>query len=139
MFDRCRKKKTIMVMTIDMDDMKRINDNFGHMQGDVAIQILGKALLNASVNGEVCARVGGDEFNVVAEDYTQELYEEFIENVLEYLKQFNDSNALDYSVNISYGGVLIDKYEVNNFEYYMNISDNRMYEHKSARKAGRQN
>lgn len=137
-FEDCRKTDTpVMVMTVDMDELKKINDNYGHMQGDVAIKMIGNALDYAASGKEICARVGGDEFNIVAGDYSEEEGEKFIANVLEYIEGYNKVNSMPFRVEISYGSVIIDEYDVGNLEYYMNISDNRMYKQKFKKKKSR--
>lgn len=137
-FDDCKKTNSpVMVMTVDMDDMKKINDNYGHMQGDIAIKMIGKALNYATHGKEICARVGGDEFNVVAGNYSQEECDIFIANVIEYIEGYNDVNSMPFRVEISYGSVLVEKFDVGNLEYYMNISDNRMYKQKFKKKRDR--
>jgi len=137
-FERCKKKNVpAMVMTIDMDNMKSINDNYGHMQGDIAIKMVGKALSYATTGKEICARVGGDEFHVIAGDYSMDEYERFINSVLEYMKGYNEVNSMPFRVEISYGSVLIEEFEVGNLEYYINISDNRMYKQKFKKKNSR--
>ena len=137
-FENCKKKNVpAMVMTIDMDDMKGINDNYGHMQGDIAIKMVGKALSYATTGKEVCARVGGDEFHVIAGDYSIDECERFITSVLEYMKGYNEVNSMPFRVEISYGSVLIEEFEVGNLEYYLNISDNRMYKQKFKKKKSR--
>lgn len=138
MFENCKKNNTpVMVMTIDMDGMKSINDNFGHAQGDIAIKMIGKALSYAITGKEICARVGGDEFNVIAGDYSEEEGERFIQSVIEYMEGYNEVNSMPFSVEVSYGSVLIDEFEVGNLEYYINISDNRMYKQKFRKKKGK--
>ena len=44
---------------------------------------------------------------------------------------------MPFSVEVSYGSVLIDEFEVGNLEYYINISDNRMYKQKFRKKKGK--
>ena len=137
-FENCKKKNVpAMVMTIDMDDMKGINDNYGHMQGDIAIKMVGKALSYGTTGKEICARVGGDEFHVIAGDYSIDECERFIASVLEYMKGYNEVNSMPFRVEISYGSVLIEEFEVGNLEYYLNISDNRMYKQKFKKKKSR--
>ncbi|MCI8308354.1 MAG: GGDEF domain-containing protein [Lachnospiraceae bacterium] len=134
----CRKNNTpVMVMTIDMDDMKKINDNYGHLQGDRAIKMIGKALSCASCGKEICARVGGDEFNVIAGDYSAEECDRFIADVLKYMESYNEENPMPFNVEISYGSVLIDEFDTGNLENYMKSSDDRMYEQKFRKKKGR--
>ena len=99
--------------------------------------MIGKALSYAITGKEICARVGGDEFNVIAGDYSEEEGERFIQSVIEYMEGYNEVNSMPFSVEVSYGSVLIDEFEVGNLEYYINISDNRMYKQKFRKKKGK--
>jgi diguanylate cyclase (GGDEF)-like protein len=54
------------VLTVDLDELKRINDTQGHAQGDLLICAAARALENSTREQDVVARVGGDEFCVLA-------------------------------------------------------------------------
>ena len=53
---------SVSVVSIDMDGLKNINDNYGHTSGDVAIKALAKYVESALAESEFVARMGGDEF-----------------------------------------------------------------------------
>ena len=122
-------------MFLDVDNYKRINDFFGHSMGDRLMVCIGK-FLHEHAKG-FAARVGGDEFHVIAGDYSIDECERFIASVLEYMKGYNEVNSMPFRVEISYGSVLIEEFEVGNLEYYLNISDNRMYKQKFKKKKSR--
>ena len=63
-----RMKKMIAVMFLDLDDFKPVNDKFGHMAGDIALVVLSERLKRALRASDTVARVGGDEFVVLASD-----------------------------------------------------------------------
>lgn len=48
-----------MVMFIDMDGLKMINDTYGHKSGDIAIRSMATILHECCTNGEICCRFGG--------------------------------------------------------------------------------
>ena len=123
-----------MLIAIDMDDLKYINDTYGHIQGDNAIQLLGKALSYSSMGKEICARVGGDEFNVIAGDYSQDELDDFMSSVLNYIESYNEISDVPYNINASYGVILVREFSQGDLEYYMNISDDLMYKQKGAKK-----
>lgn len=125
-------------MTIDMDGLKYINDTYGHMQGDIAICALADAMKYASCGNEICARVGGDEFDVFAKGYTKEDAERFIKKMYEYLSIYNNKSEAEYAIDASYGIVTVSENIDNQpLEYYMKLGDVRMYKNKASKKHNR--
>ena len=60
-----RSGQALSLILLDMDGMKGINDSAGHLAGDQALAMLGKALRQATRSNDVVGRYGGDEFVVV--------------------------------------------------------------------------
>ena len=63
-----KEKKSFVIFAIDMDNLKVVNDRFGHMNGDLALRTIGEAMQAVAGKEDACARVGGDEYNVVGID-----------------------------------------------------------------------
>jgi diguanylate cyclase (GGDEF)-like protein len=57
-----RNKAPLALMVMDIDHFKRVNDTHGHAAGDEALRVLGWALQNHLRPGDLCARLGGEEF-----------------------------------------------------------------------------
>ncbi|WP_340124292.1 bifunctional diguanylate cyclase/phosphodiesterase [Methylobacter svalbardensis] len=60
-----RHKHEFSVLMLDLDDFKDINDSYGHPTGDTALCSIANALLEHTRNGDLCARIGGDEFAII--------------------------------------------------------------------------
>jgi len=70
---RCKRLgKPATLVSIDLDELKSINDSLGHEQGDVLIRTAAKALFEVCRDSDLVARLGGDEFGVLAFDCTPE-------------------------------------------------------------------
>jgi diguanylate cyclase (GGDEF)-like protein/putative nucleotidyltransferase with HDIG domain len=74
---RCRRMKTsLAVMVCDIDGLKKINDSFGHLEGDKLLREFSTRLKDACRGYDYVARMGGDEFVITAPGLTLEAAEE---------------------------------------------------------------
>lgn len=64
-----RNRSEIAVLFIDVDHFKYINDTFGHDKGDLLLQKVAKTLKKCLRENDTLARMGGDEFTVILEDF----------------------------------------------------------------------
>jgi diguanylate cyclase (GGDEF)-like protein len=63
-----RNESSLSLVILDLDDLKAINDRFGHNEGDVVLSRLGRILKRNTRVSDVAARWGGDEFVLLAPD-----------------------------------------------------------------------
>ncbi len=129
--------KTVMVMCADMDNLKVINDLYGHQNGDFALTLMGTALKNALINGnEIVARVGGDEFYIIAPNYTEEMASEFCAKFINNLDGLNAVSKKPFKVAASYGYIVgTVQPDAETIDEFITIADTRMYAQKKQRKA----
>ena len=70
---RCKRDNTsLTVMVSDMDGFKQINDRFGHLEGNRVLRLFAQALKDSCREYDYVARMGGDEFVVIAPGLTSE-------------------------------------------------------------------
>ncbi len=129
-----KEKKTFMVAAIDMDNLKVVNDRFGHMNGDLALKTIGEAMQKTASREDGCARVGGDEYNVVGIGYTEESAEEFVNRFQRYLENFNAESGLPYLIKASVGYCILSPDEDMELEECINLADGKLYEYKRKKK-----
>jgi diguanylate cyclase (GGDEF)-like protein len=124
-----RKKRDLVVFYADMDGLKQINDTLGHAQGSRAIVEVAELLKRTFRESDVIARVGGDEFIVLAADVTLELAELMNSRLVENLRMWNDKNSFDYKLSLSVG---IKQMDPNRLTLQETIAqaDSQMYEDK---------
>jgi len=66
---RARTPRPSAVVVIDLDDLKLVNDERGHLHGDLLLRLAAQSLRSAVRSFDVVARVGGDEFAILAVDF----------------------------------------------------------------------
>ena len=133
-----RDKTVVCSIVIDMDGLKRINDGYGHHEGDRAIKAIADMISKCCHSGEIAGRTGGDEFYVFAVDYSEVQLTRFIDSLNGMVDKFNSNNRLDYKLGFSYGAYITETDSNGNIEEFLKISDSRMYEQKKT-KPGRVN
>ena len=128
-----RQKEKLLLLFIDLDGMKRINDEFGHQEGDNAL-INTAAILNRSFrSSDIVARLGGDEFTVVVTDLNANK-DEAIRRLTENLKAYNASGVCRYKLSFSIGVAALEPQRMTCFEELLEQADQAMYEQKRMKK-----
>lgn len=131
--NRDKNKDTFNLVIFDIDELKHINDNFGHLEGDKTIKKIADYLKKNIRKTDILARTGGDEFlGIFFESDRESLIEKF-EYVLDELKKDRDLNNKEYEVSFSYG-ISNFPYEANNIKDLVKIADGRMYKCKKSKK-----
>lgn len=138
MLQAIEKKTSLTAFLFDLDGLKQINDNFGHNEGDFAIQVIGHALESAIRPEDICARFSGDEFYLLASGYTNEEAEELLQKVQKYLDNYNKLSNKAYPICTScgYASIFPDSaYSVNDIKDLFSEADKKMYLEKEAHHA----
>ncbi len=128
-------KEPLALILIDVDDLKGINDNYGHQIGDLALRNLAQLMRRQVRAGDVVARLGGDEFGIVMPNtdkrgafaLARRIWQDLAEHPI-YQKD-GDNLHLDVSIGVSgypWGGDDVDQ--------MMHWADADMYAHKVSRK-----
>ena len=137
-FNRCiEQQKPVMIMFLDMDGLKYINDNFGHKAGDNAICSMADVLRSACTDGEICCRFGGDEFIIFAADYTDQKAKQLSAQIQELLAKANTQKSLPYHLATSLGYQITIPQEGTSLFQLVTVADNIMYEQKKRKKTSR--
>ena len=125
-----KKNKKCAIVFADINRMKHINDNFGHLHGDLAIRTVSSALLEEMPEKWVGIRYGGDEFIAVGECKSEKSVIDYVERLNANLKKQVDSMQLAYPLTISCGYILTDPKSDHTLVEYINQADSVMYVHK---------
>ena len=84
-----RKKLSLGIIMLDVDNLKQFNDTWGHAAGDEILRELGSLLLRQVRGEDIACRYGGDEFILILPDASREVTRERAELICEYAEQFH--------------------------------------------------
>jgi diguanylate cyclase (GGDEF)-like protein/PAS domain S-box-containing protein len=131
-----RLKKDLLLVFVDLDDFKSINDTHGHQVGDQALAETAEILRTAFRESDVLARLGGDEFVALAMFSPEETDDVIEARLHQILAEHNARPSRKYALSISTGVARFDARDVQSLAELMAIADDALYEQKRARKAG---
>jgi diguanylate cyclase (GGDEF)-like protein/PAS domain S-box-containing protein len=135
-----RRKADLLLLYIDVDDFKRINDTWGHHEGDQVLAELGQLLRSCYRDSDILARVGedvellarmgGDEFVVLAVDAGEHSEEILLTRLRERMDEFNERRQRPYQISLSVGCVRVAAEPEVTIDSLLAAADRRMYEDK---------
>jgi diguanylate cyclase (GGDEF)-like protein len=131
-----RMSQRATLLFFDLDDFKRINDTFGHAEGDRALATFATALRGALRDSDVIGRLGGDEFVALLTDAGDDETERVLERLRTMLVSINASSTHGYEIRFSVGQTLFDPAYHELVLDLLIASDSKMYAHKAAQKNG---
>jgi len=118
-------KKKLRLVYFDFDDLKKVNDIYGHLEGDRVIK-KGYELINTVFSDiGTCYRIGGDEFSCLVLDSDEKIYKEKIAKLRAELQIFR--KELSYDFRISIGTAVADLVKDENPESMISRADEDMY------------
>lgn len=135
---KCMKKgSTACAMVIDMDGLKRINDRYGHAEGDIAIKNLADIIGTVFKDKAIAGRTGGDEFYVFVPECTEDTAAIFKKQFYFLLSDINNNMDKPYELSASFGTFVHEITPAYNVEELLRIADERMYAEKQQKRAHR--
>lgn len=138
-----RKQAELLLLYIDIDDFKLINDRHGHLEGDTVLADIGNILrrcfrdsdIVARMGDEsgVLARVGGDEFVILAVDAGTEGDAILTARLRERMANYNAENGKPYTITLSVGAVRVTPAPDVTVDSLIAAADKLMYQNKRER------
>ena len=124
---RCKRDTTsLTVMVCDMDGFKLINDRFGHLEGNRVLRLFAQALKQSCREYDYVARMGGDEFVLVAPGLPEEAATKKAENLRELAQQAGREVCREDILSLSVGQALYPE-DGQDAEELLAEADRRMY------------
>ncbi len=130
------EKVSVFVAFIDLDELKIVNDVYGHDEGDFYIETVA-SIIGDYFDSDIVCRYGGDEILVLGKNPHEENIARNMVQCCNAVSEISRQYKKDYETSISYGIAIKHKHETLTASELINIADNRMYAHKKARKKQR--
>lgn len=123
------------IVSLDLDNLKQINDRFGHHAGDEML-IQTASILNTCFGEKgFRARMGGDEFVVVLKKVSKDALDGMIMETNRHLRRAGQqAHGIDYSISAGYA--YKEECDSGTSEDVFKLADERMYRHKAMKKSG---
>ena len=131
------KLRTTGVVLFDLDNLKVINDNFGHEKGDEALKLCYQCISQAFQNVKNCFRIGGDEFAYVYHSDEKDMIPERLKALELILKKTAETNKLEYPLSMSAGYAYYQPDIDFDFKDIVRRSDTMLYRQKRRKKVAR--
>ena len=138
-FIESNKGKDIIVCYADMDNLKLVNDGYGHSEGDFSIKSLALCLKEAFGENGIVGRMGGDEFAAFILSEKTEGIESIIGKKRRYIEHLNQTANKPYHIDMSMGFcecVCENSYD---FKETVDKADGKLYDNKTERKRRNKN
>lgn len=125
-------KSITVIISIDMNGLKHINDNIGHIAGDEALVTLALCFMRPLKNKQSAYRIGGDEFIIVCRKTTEEEALQIVKKIKKFVSETSYSVSIGYSFNLngekSVGDLIKESDEMmyaDKEKYYLETGSNR--------------
>jgi len=121
---------SITVVAIDLKDFKKVNDKYGHPNGDEVLRIIAECLRKCTRDIDVVARVGGDEFTIVCVNTKPEDIEKLITRVNKMLSEYQFSFG-KVLTRLIYGIVQSESATTSNYDELYVLADANLLENRN--------
>ncbi len=125
-----RAGRELLLLFLDLDRFKEINDTFGHHTGDLALQDIAEVLRQTYRESDIVARLGGDEFVILAIEATVEALAPMIVRLQNNLLAYEAGESRPYQLSFSIGYAIYQPSRPCSIAELMKQADANMYQQK---------
>jgi two-component system, cell cycle response regulator len=133
---RTREIMFLYLILVDVDNLKHVNDTYGHATGDHVLVDTAQILRKTFRGSDIIARLGGDEFVALAASTSDTSAEIFLTR-LQANAETHNAQAAEPHFTLSAGAVLVEEENRGDIDKLMRRADEAMYEHKRSKKRER--
>jgi diguanylate cyclase (GGDEF)-like protein len=126
----------VLLVFLDVDRLKTINDTLGHHVGDRALIRIADILRDTFRQSDIIARMGGDEFAVMALEASEKNQVELLARLREKVREINQKSRDSYRLSISVGTARFDGEGRARLDDLLAEADREMYEEKRRKRSG---
>lgn len=124
------KKENLVIGFIDIDELKKVNDKFGHKEGDSLLINICKIIRRNIRKDDIIFRIGGDEFIIILPFITMRKVQEICDGIYKTIDGINKSKIYKYCLGISCGFVEYSYMENIDADELISRADEKMYRNK---------
>jgi diguanylate cyclase (GGDEF)-like protein len=128
-----RTGKSLLLFFVDIDQFKRVNDSLGHLKGDAFLICCSEVLRSTFRASDIIARIGGDEFVILAQEGADHGRGAIFERLELALRSLNDKVDSPLKLSLSVGAARFDPQNPISLGELLALADREMFEHKRAR------
>lgn len=125
--------KNALVVYVDMNNLKIINDRYGHEEGDFSLKLIGETLEKVVKEKGIAGRIGGDEYACILEYENADEGEEILARIYREFEEYNANSEKEYNVTVSAGGCMLKPYDGLSLKDALTQADEKLYEIKKLR------
>lgn len=129
-----RQKIGLLLLYADLDNLKQINDTYGHEEGDRLLKNTADILKSTYRESDIIVRIGGDEFVVFPVGTSKDHVEIIMSRLQKNIEDFNAKRDHNYKLSLSVGISAYDPETVITIDGLLAEADRLMYEHKFRKK-----
>ena len=131
-----RNEQGFFIVFADLDSLKKVNDTFGHAEGDSVLIATANILRRTFGESDILARYGGDEFLVLATDAVTDSQNQIYNRLKKNIEGINNSNLLRCRLSLSLGIIPCEPVQEGSIEQLIATADKALYKDKQRQVIG---
>lgn len=122
-----------MLAYVDMNNLKIVNDRYGHDEGDFSIKLISEMLTEVTSGTGLAGRVGGDEFALAVSVPPDTEERTFVETIYKRFQKYNEASEKPYNITVSVGTCLVESGDMLTLKEALTLADEKLYIEKQNR------